>query len=299
MYINLNQLRAFYLATRKKSITKAAKALYVTQPAVTMQIKSLEGALDLKLFKHYGKTLELTDSGRLLFHYAEKIFEIVKEMECVIEGRSELSRGSLIIGTTRSFARHLMPNILSRFQERYPSIKVHLKEASSTSIAEGVISGEFNIGVIARIPFSKKLTVMPYSLEEFCLVVHPKHRFAKMKTIRMSDLSEEPIVIREDGSGSRYAILSMLDSHGTKPSVVLEAGSVEFIKEYLIQGRGISFLYKPDVRWETQMGLLKPVYLEEGPVLVQTYIVFRKGVDLSTPTEAFLSFFEGINFANS
>jgi len=271
--------------------------LYVTQPAVTMQIKTLERALDIRLFKYYGKRLELTDSGRLLFHYAEKIFDIVSEMERVMEGHSELSRGSLIIGTTRSFARHLMPNILSRFQEHHPDIKVHLKEASSTSIAEGVIAGEFNIGVIARIPFSKKLTVMPYSIEEFCLVVHPKHRFANMEDIGMRDLAEQPIVIREAGSGSRYAILSMLDFYGIKPSVVIEAESIEFIKEYVIQGQGISFLYKPDIRWETQMGLLKPIYLEEGPIWVQTYLIFRKGVDLSAPTEAFLSFFEGINFA--
>lgn len=292
MHINLNQLRAFYLATSKESITKAAKALFVTQPAVTMQIKSLERALELKLFKHYGKALELTDAGRVLFHYAEQIFEIVKEMEHVVKGHTELSQGSLIVGTTRSFARHLMPSILSQFQERYPGIKVNLKEASSTSIAEGVISHEFNLGIIARIPFSKKLSVIPYSREEFCLVVPANHRFAKMETIHLSDLTKEPIIIREDGSGSRYAILSMLDSYGISPSVVLEAESVEFIKEYVVQGRGVSFLYKPDVRLETQMGLLKTVYLAEGPILVQTYMVFRKGVGLNPPTKAFLTFFE-------
>jgi DNA-binding transcriptional LysR family regulator len=296
MHINLNQLRAFYLATCKKSITKAAKALYVTQPAVTMQIKSLERALDLKLLRQYGKALELTDAGRVLFHYAEQIFDIVNEMEHVVEGHSELSRGSLVIGTTRSFARHLMPNILSRFQERYPSIKVHLKEASSTSVAEGVISHEFNVGIIARIPFSKELSVMPYSKEEFCLVVPTTHRFAKMETVYMSDLAQEPVIIREDGSGSRYAILSMLESYDVQPSVVLEAESVEFIKEYVIQGRGISFLYKPDIRLEIQMGLLKAVYLAEGPIMVQTYMVFRKGVALNPPAKAFLTFFEGINF---
>ncbi|MCG2774379.1 MAG: LysR family transcriptional regulator, partial [Desulfobacterales bacterium] len=83
MRINLNQLRAFFLAVREKSITKAAESLYVTQPAVTMQVKSLEQDLDLKLFRKYGKGLELTDAGEVLFGYAERVFEIVEEMEYV------------------------------------------------------------------------------------------------------------------------------------------------------------------------------------------------------------------------
>jgi DNA-binding transcriptional LysR family regulator len=81
----------------------------------------------------------------------------------------------------------------------------------------------------------------------------------------------------------------MLDSHGIKPSVLLEAESVEFIKEYIIQGRGVSFLYKPEIRLEAQLGLLKPLSLEGGPILVQTDVIFPKGVALNPPTKAFLS----------
>ncbi|VBB46633.1 putative HTH-type transcriptional activator CmpR [uncultured Desulfatiglans sp.] len=293
MRVNLNQLRAFFLATREKSITKAAESLYVTQPAVTMQIKALEEDLDLKLFTRYGKALELTETGRVLFGYAERIFEIVEEMEYVLKGRAELSQGSLVIGTTRSFARHLMPQILSRFQERYPDIKVYLKEASSTSIAEGIIAHEFNVGIIARIPFRSRLSVVPYSKEEFCLVVPTTHRFARMQTVHMSDLATEPIIIREEGSGSRYAILSFLDAYGIKPSVLLEAESLEFIKQYVIQGRGVTIMYKPDIRLETQLGLLKPINLAEGPIQVQTDMIFAKGIELNPATKAFLSLFEG------
>lgn len=290
--MNLNQLRAFFLASREKSITKAAAALFVSQPAVTMQIKALEEDLRLKLFARYGKGLELTDAGRVLYSYAERVFEIVEEMEYVIKGYAELTHGSLVIGTTRSFARHLMPKLLARFQERYPGVKIYLKVGSSTRIAEAVMDYEYNLGIIARIPFRSKLSVVPLTREEFCLVVPTSHRFAGMKTVSYRDLADEPIIIREEGSGSRFAILSLLDSHGIKPSVLLEAESVEFIKEYIIQGRGVSFLYKPEIRLEAQLGLLKPVTLAEGPIFVQTDIVVAKGIDLNPPTKGFLRLFE-------
>ena len=215
MRINLNQLRSFFLAAREKSITKAAEALYVTQPAVTMQVKSLEQDLDLKLFRKYGKGLELTDAGEVLFGYSERVFEIVEEK------------------------------------------------------------------------------VVPYTKEEFCLVVSPQHKFSKRVAVPLSELQNEPIIIRENGSGSRYAILSLLSSHGINPSVLLEAGSVEFIKEYIIKGQGISFLYKPEIRLEATLGLLKPVAVKEGPIFVQTDTIFPRGVDLSPPVKAFLQLIEG------
>lgn len=292
MRMNLNQLRAFFLAARERSITKAAESLYVTQPAVTMQIKSLEQDLEVKLFRKYGKNLELTEAGSVLFGYAEKIFEIVEEMEYVLKGHAASTHGSLTIGTTRSFARHLMPGLLSRFQKRYPKVKVILKVGSSQEIVDGVLDFVYDVGTIGRVPYKSRLNVIPYSREEFCLVVSPQHRFATCEDVSIRKLEREPIIIREEGSGSRYAILSLLTSHGVKPSVLIEAGSVEFIKEYIMKGQGISFLYKPEIRLEATLGLLKPVAVKEGPILVQTDTVFPKGADLSPPVKAFLQLIE-------
>jgi DNA-binding transcriptional LysR family regulator len=292
MHINLNQLRAFYLAAREKSITKAAEVLHVTQPAVTMQIKSFEKNLDIQLFRKYGKEYQLTDAGSALFGYAERIFLIVGELELALHSRGDLNRGSLTIGTTRSFARHLMPELLSRFQERFPTVRVSLKVGSSQEIADGLMAFKYDLGIIGRLPGLRKLKVVTYNREEFCLVVSPKHRFAKKKSVSLRDLENEPIIIRENGSGSRHAILSMLDSYDVKPSVLVEAGSVEFIKEYIIKGHGISFLYKPEVELEAKMGLLHLFDVEEGPILVQTDIVYPKEADLSPPALDFMRLIE-------
>jgi len=288
MQINLNHLRIFYYAAKEKNLTKAAEALFVTQPAVTMQIKALEHYLETALFRKRGKFLELTDQGSMLFNYAEKIFSIVDEMEHTLKGYSSLADGTLIIGTTRSFARHLMPRLLSRYQEKFPDIKVSLEVGSSSEIAEGVAKFKYDLGIIGRIPLPGKVKAVPYTPEEFCLVVSPDHRFAKRGIVSCRDLQNEPIIIREPGSGSRHFMLSFLASHGVKPSVLVEAGSVEFIKEYIIQGRGISFLYKPEIQLEAKMGLLKPLELVEGPISIQTVIVVPDGVTLSPPSRAFL-----------
>ena len=292
MRINLNQFRSFYLAVREKSITKAAEVLYITQPAVTMQLKSLEEDLDLKLFRKFGKTFELTDAGKELFGYATRVFEIIEEMDYVLKGYTNLSRGSLTIGTTHGFARHLMPRLLSRFQKRYPSVKISLKVGSSQKIADDVMAFKYNLGLIGSLPYQSKLNMRPYTKEEFCLVVPPQHKFAMRKQVSLKELENEPIIVREDGSGVRYAILDLLNSHDVKPSLLVEAESIEFIKEYVINGQGISFFYKPEIQLEVRKGLLKSIDIEEGPILIQTNIVFPKDVDLSPPAQAFLRLIE-------
>jgi DNA-binding transcriptional LysR family regulator len=288
MQINLNQLRAFFLAARERSMTRAAEALFVTQPAVTMQIKSLEESLKVKLLKKRGRLLELTRTGALLFGYAERVFEIVDEMEHVVSRYSDLSGGSLIIGTTRSFARHLMPGLLSRFQEEFPGVKISLEVGSSQEIADDLMEFKYDLGIIGKLSYGNKLRIIDYSREEFCLVTSPEHRLAEEKSVSLKELKNEPIIIREEGSGSRYAILSMLGDHGFSPSVLIEAGSVEFIKEYVIKGHGISFLYVPEIEREVKMGLLRSLRIKEGPILVQTVIAFPRNVELSLPVRKFL-----------
>lgn len=288
MHINLNQLRAFYLAAREKSITRAAETLHVTQPAVTMQIKAFENQLKVKLFRKIGKELILTDVGKVLYGYAKRMFKIVDEMEYVLKSYGDLTKGTLTIGTTRSFARHLMPGLLSRFQQSFPNVRVFLKVGSSQEIADSIAAFKYDLGIIGRLPNLDKLKVVPYTKEEFCVVISPNHRFAAESTVSLTEIKNEPIIIRESGSGSRHAILSLLASHNVKPSVLVEAGSVEFIKEYIIKERGISFLYKPEIELEAKMGLLKPLDIQEGPIWVQTDIVFAKRADLPPPAKAFL-----------
>ena len=288
MQINLNQLRAFFFAVRHKSITKAAVKLFVTQPAVTMQIKALEANLGAKLFRKYGRDMELTKAGDVLYEYTERIFALVEEMEHTMQGYRDLAHGTLTIGTTRSFAKFLMPGLLSRFQEKYPSIKIKLGEGSSQEIADAVMAYRYDLGIIGNLPLQSRLKIIPFSKEEFYLASSPQHRFGHRDEISLQELEDEPVIIRESGSGSRHMVLSFFESKKVKPSVLVEAGSVEFTKEYVRQGKGVSFLYKPDAEREVKAGLIKTHRIREGPIILHTDIVLPSDVEPSPPVKAFL-----------
>jgi DNA-binding transcriptional LysR family regulator len=181
-----------------------------------------------------------------------------------------------------------MPGLLSIFQEKHPKVKVILAEGNSREIADGLVRFKYDLGIIGRIPMDDRLRSAPFSQEEFCLVAPVDHPLAARAEVSLDELSDEPIIIREQGSGSRYAIVSLLESHQFEPSFVLEAGSVEFIKEYVIKGRGISFLYRPEIEREARQGLLTTLPIKEGPLFVQTDIVFPRDAVLSPPAQAFL-----------
>jgi DNA-binding transcriptional LysR family regulator len=288
IHINLHQLRAFYLTVKHKSITKAASILCVTQPAVSIQIKTLENFLGTKLAIKYDKIMSLTPPGKTLYHHAEKIFDLVEKMESAMVGYSDLTQGTLTIGTTRSFAKYLMPGLLSRFQEKHPAIKITLGEGSSQDIADAVSANKYDLGIIGRIPLRNKMKLIPFSKEEFCLVASPQHQLAKVDKLSLKTLEKEPIIIREDGSGSRHMALSFFKTKGINPSVIMETGSVEFLKEYVMKGRGITFLYRPEVEVEVAKGLLKILRIEGDPIVLHTDIVLPGDVAPSPATKAFL-----------
>jgi DNA-binding transcriptional LysR family regulator len=288
LHINLHQLRAFYLTVKHKSITKAAGILCVTQPAVSIQIKTLENFLGTKLAVKYDQSMSLTAPGKTLYRHAEKIFHLVEKMESAMAGYSNLTHGTLTIGTTRSFAKYLMPGLLSRFQEKHPTIKITLGEGSSQDIADAVLSYKYDLGIIGSLPLRDKMKTIPFSKEEFCLVASPQHPLAKAAEISLIELEKEPIIIREDGSGSRHMALSFFESKGINPPVIMETGSVEFIKEYVMKGRGITFLYRPEIEVEAAKGLVKILKIEGDPIELNTDIVLPADAAPSPAVKAFL-----------
>ena len=137
--LNLKQLQAFYLVAKTGSCTKSAEELNVTQPAVTIQIKSLEKSLNLKLIQHIGENSVMTEAGELLYSYAEKIFNLVTESEEGMEDFKRLIKGTLKVGATKNYARYIMPLLLYKFQERFPNIKIILDEGNSEDIVRRIL----------------------------------------------------------------------------------------------------------------------------------------------------------------
>lgn len=290
--MNLKQLEVFHLVVKKGSCTKAAEELNVTQPAVTIQVKSLEKSLNLKLIQHFGEKIQLSEAGELLYQYAEKIFDLVSEADEKMRDFKKLMRGTLQIGTTKNYARYIMPSLLTTFQARFPDIRVILDEGNSEDMARSVLDMKNEMAFICQINIDRRLKSIFFSSVEFVLVVSPQHRFSQRGSISFRELNGEPVILREKGSGSRAAILGRFDLYGIKPSVIIEVGSLDFIVGYVKQGKGISFMFEPDIKEELEKGLLKVIPIEEGNVIFFTDIVYHSEQPLSPPAQALLKIVE-------
>jgi len=286
--LNLRQLEAFYLVVKMKSFTRAAEALNVTQPAVTIQVKSLEKSLNIQLIQHLGKRVQLTEAGELLYQYAEKIFDLVSDADEKMRDFKKLMRGTLQIGTTKNYARYIMPALLSEFQRRFPRIKVILDEGNSEDMAKSVLEKKNELALISQLNLDRKIKSIFFSTVEFVLVVSPEHRFSQRKSISLRELNGEPVILREKGSGSRAAILRKFQEYGIWPSVIIEASSLDFIVGYVKQNKGVSFMFEPDIREELEKGTLKIIPVEEGNIIFFTDIIYHSERPLSPPSQACL-----------
>jgi len=286
--LNLKQLEAFYLVVKRKSFTRAAEELNVTQPAVTIQVKSLEKSLNLKLIHQVGKRVQLNEAGELLYQYAEKIFDLVNEANEKMRDFKKLMRGTLQIGTTKNYARYIMPPLLSEFQRRFPRIKVILDEGNSEDMARSILEMKNELALISQLNLDRKIKSIFFSTVEFVLVTSPEHRFSQRKNISLRELNGEPVILREKGSGSRAAILRKFQEYGIWPSVITEASSLDFIVGYVKQNKGVSFMFQPDIEEELEKGTLKIIPVEEGNIIFFTDFIYHSEKSLSPPSQAFL-----------
>lgn len=286
--INLNQLRVFYEAARSGSFTGAAKSLFITQPAVTAQMKTFEDQCRLKLFKKKGRKLFLTDEGSTLYEYARKIFEYEKEVEGVIEELRALKRGILRLGTSKAYARYVMPFLISGFREAYPHIKVYLDEGSSLDMARSLLSLKNEVAVIAKVEEDPNLTYLPLSQEELLLILPVHHPLAGKRNVTPEELSGEPLIMKELGSGTRKQVNELFARKRLTPTVLMETGNTEFIKQLVQRGEGLSFLVLDSVAAEIRDKKLATVPVRGERPLLDVSIAYLKNQHLSHPAKAFV-----------
>lgn len=286
--INLNQLRVFYEAARSGSFTGAARKLFITQPAVTAQMKAFEDQCSLKLFKKKGRRLYLTDEGTTLYEYVRRIFEYEREVEDVIEEMRELKRGILRLGTSKAYARYFMPFLISRFREAYPHIKVYLDEGSSFDIIRSLGNLKNEVAVIARVEEDPNVTFLPFKRDRLVLIVAQGHSLTKKKSVLVEDLVNDPMIMKEAGSGTRKRVNDLFSEKGLTPNVLMETSNTEFIKQLVQRGEGISFLVEEAVAAEIRDKRLATVPLAGETPFLDVNIAYLRDQHLSHPARAFV-----------
>ena len=286
--LNLNQLRVFYHAAKNLNYTVAAKALFITQPAVTAQMKAFEQSCNFKLFKKKGRSLFLTDEGRTLFGYAEKIFKYEKEIENAIEDMHELKRGILSLGTTKAYARYFMPLMLSTFHEKYPKIKIRLYEGSSLDMIYSLLDFKNEVAVIAKAEDLPEVNFHPFSKEKMAVIVAPGHPLTRKKAVSFEELAEEPFIMKEKGSGTRKIVEQSFAKVNCEPNILMETSNTEFIKQLVQRGDGISIVVKEAVALELGEQKLAEVPLKNSQIYLDVSIAYLKDQPLSPPAKAFV-----------
>ena len=292
--LNFNQFRVFYYAAKNLNFTAAAGELFITQPAVTAQIKSFEEFCNLKLFKKKGRKIYLTDEGRSLYEYAAKIFRFEKEIEAVIDDMRELKRGVLSLGTTKAYARYFMPLVITTFHQNYPRIKIQLNEGSSLDMIYGLLDFKIEVAIIAKAEDNPQVHFVPFSQEEMAVIMAPGHPLTKKKKISFADLATLPFIMKENGSGTRKLVEELFEIEGCTPNTLMETSNTEFIKQLVQRGEGVSFVVKEAVAAELKEKKLTAVPLRGPKVYLDVSIAYLKDQVLSPPARAFVDTLIGL-----
>jgi DNA-binding transcriptional LysR family regulator len=288
------RLQVFYTVARQLSFTKAAETLYMTQPAVTFQVKQLEEHFNTRLFERSHGKISLTPAGNLVMGYAERILAMSGEMEARVGELTGQVTGPLMIGASTTIAEYQLPRILGKFKERYPEVQARLMVANSETIENKVADHSLDVGLIESVPHHPTLKVHACCDDELVMICSPEDKLAKKTRISAKEMAVQPYVSREMGSGTREVIDAYLRDHNINPDdlhVEMELGSPEAIKGAVQAGLGVAILSAATVSKEIKLGELVAIPLDP-PLRRPLSLVYSPDKFRSKLLDAFIGFVE-------
>lgn len=288
------RLQVFYTVAKQLSFTRAADILYMTQPAVTFQVKQLEEHFNTRLFERSHGKISLTPAGDLVMGYAERILAMTAEMEARVGELTGQVTGPLMIGASTTIAEYQLPRILGEFKERFPQVQARLTVANSETIAAKVADHSIDVGLIEAPSHHPSLHTVACCEDELVMVCSPNHPLAGKSSVTARELAEQPYVSREHGSGTREVIDEFFKAQGVNPDdlhLEMELGSREAIKGAVEAGLGIAIMSASTVGKEIQLGTVAAVPLSP-PLTRELSMVYAPEKFRSKLLDAFLSFVE-------
>ncbi|KGG16791.1 MULTISPECIES: LysR family transcriptional regulator [unclassified Prochlorococcus] len=244
----LDQLRILKAIADEGSFKKAAESLYVTQPAVSLQIQNLEKQLELTIFDRGGRKAQLTKGGKLLLEYCERILNQCDEACGAIEDLHNLKGGSLVIGASQTTGTYLMPRMIGLFRQKFPDVSVQLQVHSTRRTGWSVANGQIDLAIIGgQLPseLNEILEIVPYANDELALILSQKHPFSRRKELTKEDLYRLGFVTLDSQSTTRKVVDQLLKTSGLdvqRLRIEMELNSLEAIKNAVQSGLGAAFL---------------------------------------------------------
>ncbi len=284
------QLRVFCEVAKSLSFARAAEALHLTPPAVTMQVKELESQLGLPMFERQGRQVSLTTSGEYFLVYARRLLATLKEADDAMARFRGAESGLLSIGLV-STAKYFVPQLLARFHDEHPGVEVKLSVCQNRQQLVALLqSGEVDLAVMGRPPKELATRAEPFAAHPQVFVAAPNHPLASLDHVPLEALANQRFIAREIGSGTRQMMDNFLREHHLAPRVAMELPSNETIKQAVMAGMGVSFLSLHTLGLELRVGVLKLLDVEHTPLMRTWNLVRMQSKLLSPAAEAFRYF---------
>lgn len=288
LHLTLRQLKVFDAVARHLSYSRAAEALHLTQPAVSMQIKQLEDSAGLPLFEQFGKKIYLTEAGKEFQQYCRNILQQLNDAEAMFADLKGMS-GKLSI-CVASTASYFTPQLLAGFCQRHPKAQVSLNVTNREILLQRLAQNEMDMAIMGRPPEDCDLDATPFMENRLVIIAPPHHPLAGSSHIPLSRLVEETFLVREQGSGTRIAMERFFAEQGIKLTTGTEMSTNEAIKQAVQAGMGLGILSLHTVQLELEMQRLCVLDVQSFPIQRRWYVVHRQGKRLGNVAQAFKDF---------
>jgi len=269
--------------------SKAAEKLYISQPAVSVQVRELERFYGAPLLERTGRRLQLTEAGRLVYDYGRRLISLAQELEGALDDLKGLRAGRLLVGASTTVGEYVLTPVLGEFKRRYPQVEIDLEIANTRRVVQLILDHNLDIGLIGdEEAVTPQLRAEPYRRDDIVLIVPPGHRFLSMASVEPYGLEEEPFILRETGSATRKYAEKALAALGLRIRVAMELGSNEAIKRAVAAGLGISMLSRYAIDVDIAAGRLAMANVKGLECHRNLCIVYRKGQRFRRSQQAFL-----------
>ena len=286
--MNLNQLKIFYLAAKKRNLSVAAAELFITQPAVTKGLQRLQEYYDMKFVDHIGKKLVLTDAGEVLYEIAEKIFELESKAEESIRDFQERKRGRIRILSSESFGDYYLPRIIIPFSKAYPLVRITMNILPTEQVIENTATLNNDLGFISYPVEHKKLLVKEVLEDQLVIITPPDHPLGRYPTLEPSNLEDQLLIMHETGSAPRKALENYVRKNDLSVSIHLELSSNRAIKRAVEDGIGIALISRRVANEEIHNKRLRAIPLSDRSMTRKFYMVHHQDKYLSESLQNFI-----------
>ncbi len=287
--ISIRQLQVFESVARHLNHSRAAAELYLSQPAVSMQIKQAEAAVGLPLFEQVGKKLHLTTAGDELLRYARSMLQLMREMETAFDEMKGLERGHLNISVV-STANYFMPQLLAKFIQAHPKIQVSLSVANRDAVIKQLAENIADLAIMGQPPEGAEMRAEAFMQNPLVVIAAPSHALARAKKIQPKQLATETFLLREQGSGTRGVVERFFTSHKLALPKHMTMDTNEAIKQSVQAGMGIGIISRHGIDMELETKRLVMLDVDHFPIVRHWYIVQRKDKRPSLAAQEFERF---------